>query len=102
MAKTFTATRKINGVTYTAQFNGISAALRSVDETYIDGTNVTSVVKMTDYILKNVIVEPSGLTADSFDTIDECNEVVRFGTEVMQGKFRPEAEQEPAKAKGKG
>ncbi len=101
MAKFFTVEKEINGITYKAQFNGISAALRSVDETYIDGTNTTSIAKMTDYILKNVIVEPQGLTADSFDTIEECNAVVRFGTEVMQGNFRPAEDAKSTETKGK-
>ena len=88
--KFYTATKEINGKKYTAQFNGLSCALRAVDSTYIEGTNNTSVEKMADYIFKNVIVEPKGLTIDDFESMEEFNEVVSFGRDVMQGKFRPE------------
>ena len=88
--KVYTATKEINGKKYTAQFNGLSCALRAVDSTYIEGTNNTSVEKMADYIFQNVIVEPKGLTIDDFESMEEFNEVVSFGRDVMQGKFRPE------------
>ena len=88
--KFYTATKEINGKKYTAQFNGLSCALRAVDSTYIEGTNNTSVEKMADYIFQNVIVESKGLTIDDFERMDEFNEVVTFGRDVMQGKFRPE------------
>ena len=42
-------------------------------------------------IVKNVIVEPKGLDVDDFDSMEEFNEVVTFGREVMQGKFRDKA-----------
>ena len=90
--KFYTATKEINGKKYTAQFNGLSCALRAVDSTYIEGTNNTSVEKMADYIFQNVIVEPKGLTIDDFESMEEFNEVVSFGRDVMQGKFRPEEE----------
>ena len=88
--KFYTSTKEINGKKYTAQFNGLSCALRAVDSTYIEGTNNTSVEKMADYIFQNVIVEPKGLTIDDFESMEEFNEVVSFGRDVMQGKFRPE------------
>lgn len=88
--KFYTETKEINGKKYTAQFNGLSCALRAVDSTYIEGTNNTSVEKMADYIFQNVIVEPKGLTIDDFESMEEFNEVVSFGRDVMQGKFRPE------------
>ena len=88
--KFYTATKEINGKKYTAQFNGLSCALRAVDSTYIEGTNNTSVEKLADYIFHNVIVEPKGLTIDDFESMEEFNEVVSFGRDVMQGKFRPE------------
>lgn len=80
--------KEINGVKYVAQFNGLSAALSAVDETYIEGTETTSVKRLAQYIFENVIVEPRNLTADDFETMEELNEVLRFGREVMQGKFR--------------
>lgn len=89
MAKKFYQRKKtINGVEYVAQFNGLSAALSAVDETYIQGTETTSMKLLSQYIFENVIVEPRGLTADDFETMEELNEVLRFGREVMQGKFR--------------
>ena len=99
--KFYTVDKEINGKKYTAQFNGISAALKSVDETYIPGTNTTSAEKTAVYILKNVIVEPGGLTPDDFDSVDELNEVVRFGSEVMQGNFRTKADAGKAEGKSK-
>jgi hypothetical protein len=86
----YTATKTINGTEYVAQFNGLSCALRAVDQSYIEGSSNTSVEKMAEYIFKNVIVEPQGLTIDDFTSIEEFNEVVSFGREVMQGKFRNE------------
>lgn len=89
MAEKFYQRKKtINGVEYVAQFNGLSAALSAVDETYIQGTETTSMKLLSQYIFENVIVEPRGLTADDFETMEELNEVLRFGREVMQGKFR--------------
>ncbi len=78
----------INGIEYTAQFNGMSAALDAIDENYIDGSSNISMNKLAKYILENVIIEPKGLTPDDFETIEELNAVVKFGTNVMQGKFR--------------
>ena len=87
--KFYTREKEINGVKYVAQFNGLSANLKAIDSTYIDGTNTTSVEKMTDYILKNVIVEPK-CVVDDFEDIETLNAVVAFGRDVMQGKFRNE------------
>lgn len=95
--KFYTVTKKINGTDYVAQFNGLSAAIRAVDQSYIDDTSNTSIEKMANYIFDNVIVEPKGLTIDDFDTLDELNAVVGFGREVMQGKFREKADTAAAK-----
>ncbi len=89
--KHFTVTKEINGKTYTAQFNGISAALEATDSFYIDDSSNISSLKMSKYVLEHVIVDPKGLTPDDFDTLDELGEVVAWGREVMQGNFRPEA-----------
>ena len=88
MANFYTAKKTIKGKEYIAQFNGISASLEAIDKSYIEGTNTTSMVKLSKYLLENVIVEPRGLTADSFDTMEEFNEVITFAREVMQGDFR--------------
>ena len=89
--KFYTREKEINGKKYVAQFNGLSCALKAIDNSYLDGNSSNvSILKMSTYIFDNVIVEPKGLTADDFDSVDELNEVVRFGMEVMQGKFREE------------
>jgi len=90
--KFYTVEKEINGVTYTAQFNGISAALEAQDGFYIDGSSNISNIKLANYILKNVIVEPKGLTPDDFKSMDALAEVIAWGREVMQGDFRPDEE----------
>lgn len=44
-------------------------------------------------------MQPSGLTADDFDSMTELNEVVKFGRDVMQGKLkdRPNENESPTK-----
>lgn len=86
--KFYSVTEEIEGVKYRAQFNGLSAALRSTDESYLPGSNNISVEAINDYILKNVIVDPPGLTIDDFDNMDTLNKVAKFGMDVMQGRFR--------------
>ena len=95
--KFYSVTKTINGKEYTAQFNGLSCALRAVDSSYIDGSSNTSVEKMADYIFKNVIVDPTNLSIDDFESMEEFNAVVGFGRDVMQGKFRDEANKGAAK-----
>lgn len=86
--KFYQVTRTIGGREYTAQFNGLSYALKAVDDSYMEGSGNLSSEKFTKTILEDVIVEPHGLTPDDFETMEELNEVVKFGREVMQGKFR--------------
>lgn len=95
--KFYTAEKEINGKKYVAQFNGFSATMKALADTYIPGTNITSPEKMLNYVLENVIVEPKGLTADDFDSFDELQEVSVFGQEVMQGEFRPPEDKGAAK-----
>lgn len=90
--KFYQVKKEINGVEYTAQFNGLSAALRAMDETYIDGTGNHSQTKITKYIFENVIVEPKGLKVNDFDDMETLTNVISFGRDVMQGKFRPQNE----------
>lgn len=101
MANFYTVSKEINGKEYKAQFSGISAALKAVDESYIDGSNNTSIAKMAKYLFENIIVEPKGLTVDDFDSLEELNAVVEFGLKVMQGNFREEKVQESTKAASK-
>lgn len=88
--KFYTREKEIGGIKYVAQFNGLSENFRAVDSSYIEGSSNTSLEKMNNYILENVIVEPKGLTIDDFDDLETFNEVIKFGTQVMQGKFRDE------------
>lgn len=98
--KFYQVTKTINGKEYTAQFNGISAALEAIDRSYLDGTNTVSMVKLSKYLFEHVIVEPKKLTADDFDSMDEYNEVVTFAREVMQGDFRNKENESTATEKG--
>lgn len=100
MAKTYVVETEIFGKTYKAQFIGVSAALEAVDNCYIPGTQNISAAKMAEYLFKHIIVEPSGLTADDFDSIKELNAVTDFARDVMQGNFRDKANEVTAKKKG--
>ena len=88
-ANHYTVKKTIRGKEYTFQFNGISAALQAVDDSYIEDSGNISTIKLANYIFENVVVDPKGLTPDDFDSMDEFNEVIRAGRDVMQGKFRP-------------
>lgn len=85
--KFYTKKKVIDGVEYTAQFNGLSYALKTIDESYIDNSSNLSMEKLNATILENVIVDPK-VTIDDFDDIDTLRKVVEFGQQVMQGKFR--------------
>lgn len=115
-------TRTINGIDYTARFNGLSFALEAIDSSYIEGTNNTSLNKLTKFLFEKVIIKPQKLTADDFDNMEdfnevvsfarevmqggeameEFNEVIAFAREVMQGNFRDEKEPKSTKAASKG
>lgn len=99
MDKFYQVKKTIGGVEYTAQFNGISAALKAIDDSYIDGTNNTSVTKLAEYLFENVIVEPKGLQIDDFESMEDFNAVVTFAREVMQGDFRGKKNESAAKRK---
>ena len=91
MAKFYTVEKKINGKNYKAQFNGMSVALRAIDESYIsDNSSNTSSEKLAKFLFENVIVEPTNLTVDDFDNTDELSAVTEFAQEVMNGKLKPE------------
>ena len=97
--KPYTVEKEINGVKYTAQFNGLSAALNAVDSCYIDGGSNISAGKMADYLFEHVIVDPK-VSVDDFDSLEDLNKVTDFAREVMQGNFRAKADEGAAKAKG--
>lgn len=58
MANKYTVTKEINGRKIVAKFSGISTSARAADTTYIDGTDNTSIEKLTEFLFDNVIVEP--------------------------------------------
>lgn len=101
MSQFYTAEKVINGKKYVCQFNGISAALDAIDNSYVDGSSNISLHKLSKYLFANVVVEPKGLSADSFETMEEFSEVVAFARQVMQGEFRKEQDQDSAKEAGK-
>ena len=80
-----TTEKTINGTKYVAKYNGVLAALRAVDGSYIDGTSSTSIKKLRKYLFENVIVTPENLEVDDFETAEELDEVTAFAREVMQG-----------------
>jgi hypothetical protein len=92
--------KTIDGTEYTAQFNGLSAALQAVDDSYIDGSSNTSTFKMAKYVLENVIVSPRK-EVDDFENAEALNKVIDFGREVMQGTFRETQDKGGAKEKGR-
>ena len=99
--KSYTVKKTINDKEYIAQFSGLSVALRAVDESYIEGTNNTSMEKLAGYLFKYVIVEPKNLTVDDFEDMDEFNEVIAFANKVMKGEFRNTADAGETTAAGK-
>lgn len=99
--KFYTVEKEFNGKKYVAQFSGVSTAIRAVDSSYIEGSSNTSTEKLGQYILNNVIVEPNGLTADDFDTIEDYNAVTLWARDVMYGKFRNTSDTGKAKAESK-
>ena len=99
--KFYTVKKTIGGKEYVAQFSGISAALRAVDASYIEGTNNTRMEKLAEYLFDNIIVEPKGLTVDDFESMDEFNEVIKFANAVMKGDFREKADKAAAERTGK-
>nr|WP_308696148.1 hypothetical protein [uncultured Stomatobaculum sp.] len=101
MAKFYQRTQEINGVTYTAQFNGLSAWQECIDDSYIPGTDTMSNARYAKNVLKRGLLEPSGLTPDDFDTEEELTEVVRFVADVMRGRFRNAEDPQAAPAKSK-
>lgn len=89
MAKPRQEKKEINGVVYTAQFNGLRAGIVATRETRDSQfPRMTDQEKLCDYVLKNVIVSPPGLTIDSFETHEELNAVVNWGTAVLYDRFR--------------
>lgn len=88
MANNYTQYKKeINGVTYTAQFNTLRETLRA-KKAYCDSRGNVDTELLADYLFKNVIVDPPGLTIEHFDDLDELNAVTLFATQVLHNRFR--------------
>lgn len=81
----FTETKEIMGTKYTAQFAGMSVPLKMADQCSDKNGNASS-EKTTQFLLDHVIVEPSGLTPDCFESMEEMSEVIAFANRVMTGK----------------
>ena len=96
MANLYTVQKEINGTVYTFQFNGISAAMDALDESYIDGSSNISLRKLNTYLLENVVVDPK-MTMDDFEDVEKLNAVTAYARKVMQGIIKPEAEKPAAK-----
>ena len=116
-----TQVKTINGVEYVAKFDGLLTAIKAIDNSYIEGTNNTSLEKLTEYLFDKVIVSPEKLTADDFDNAEdynaviafardvmqggevmkEFNEIITFAREVMQGNFREKKDEKPTKTASK-
>lgn len=80
-----TQTKTIGGVEYTAKFAGMLTAVRASDENYNDENSNTSIEKLAAYLFEHIIVKPEKLTLDDFDTMDDFKKVVAFARDVMQG-----------------
>ena len=89
MAKIYTVEKTINGTPYVFQFNGISAWLKAIDESYTDGTSNISSYKLNAYLLENVVVSPKK-EIDDFASADELSEVTAFARKVASGAVQPE------------
>ena len=96
----YTREKEINGKKYVAQFSGLSAALDAAESSYIVDSSNISTKKFSEYVFKHIIVEPKNLSVDDFDNMEEFNEVLKFGREVMQGKFRDAKDAAAAKKTG--
>ena len=90
----------INGTEYVAQFNGFGNRYRAIDNTYIDGTQITSMEKMAIYLLENVLVTPKK-NIDDFEDGEELDELIGFLSAVNNGTFRTEYRQKGDNSKGK-
>lgn len=91
MAKfeSYKVTKEIDGTKYTAQFAGCSVALRATDDCK-DKNGEVSNLKLSQFLLDHVIVDPVNLTVDDFEDVEKLGNVTSFAGEVMSGKIKPE------------
>ncbi len=83
----YTRQKTIGEVQYTAQYSGLSLAARLMDECYLPNGTQYSFEKAANFILKNAIVDPPGLSLADFDDMDTLCAVMEFGGDVLRGKF---------------
>lgn len=83
MKKYEKVTKTINGVEYTAQFNGFREMYKAMSKIQKNGE--VDLEAAADYLFENVIVSPK-TDIDDFEDFEELNTVITFGMEVMQGK----------------
>lgn len=88
MAKIYTVEKTIKGKDYVFQHNGVSAWLKALDESYVDGTGNISAYKLNTYLLENVVVSPK-MEIDDFESADELSEVTAFARKVASGAEQP-------------
>lgn len=91
---------EIKGITYKAQYNGISA-MQEIG--YLANEDMR---KTTPYLFEHVLVEPKIKDIDEYFGTDtkHYNEVLNFLLKVAQAdpEYFPEAEEEPTATKNKG
>ena len=75
----------INGHSYTAQFNGTREYPKGLDAMNDRTTGLRSNEKMVDYLLNNVLAEPSDFDMDSV-TPDELDELIGFLFDIFRGR----------------
>lgn len=85
MKKFETCTITINGNSYTAQFNGTREYPKGLDAMNDRATGLRSNEKMVDYLLNNVLVEPSDFDVESV-TPDELDELCGFLFDIFRGR----------------
>lgn len=85
MKKFETCTTEINGKSYTAQFNGTREYPKGLDAMNDRATGLRSNEKMVDYLLNNVLVEPSDFDVESV-TPDELDKLCGFLFDIFRGR----------------
>lgn len=90
--KAYTVTTTIEGKKYTAQFCGVQVALEMSDNCTIQGSGNPSSLKVAQYCLDHIIIEPQGLLVNDFEKYDTLSEVVTFASEVAKGNLKDKAD----------
>lgn len=75
----------INGHEYVAQFSGTRAFYKAQNGFRSKTTGLQDMEMTIDYLVENVLVEPSNFDIDSID-VDECEELAAFLMKVVRGR----------------